>query len=89
VRPNSSPNDEFIVLQTAAPQILDERPGWLVDFFGLPTDVYGQAAVVVPVAAEDLDKANIAYGNAAGQQTVAAEYAELLNIQAVHVEDLL
>ncbi len=87
MRPNSPPQiDERVVEQAALLEIGDQRGGGLVGLAALVADGAGQAAVVVPALVVELDEADAALGQAAGEQAVGGEGAGRAAVGAVEVE---
>src|SRR5687768_10402039 len=69
----AAPNDKGFVEQPAFLQIFDQRRARFVRVFGLVFDPFGQAAVMIPITMAELNKANAAFGQAAGEQAIIGE----------------
>ena len=63
-----------------------ERGGGLVDVFAALRQVFGQLAVMVPIAMVELDETDAALGQAAREQAVGGESAGLLRVVSVELE---
>ena len=80
-----APDDEGFVEEAALFEVGDEGGGALVGFLTFLAQSGGEAAVVVPVAMAELDKADAALGEAAGEEAIIAE-AGLAGFGAVEIE---
>ena len=83
------PEDERVVEQAAAAEVLDQRGLRLIDRLALQPDLLGQVVVRVPAAHVELDEAHAALGEAPGEEAVRRERAGLANVGAVEREGLL
>ena len=81
-------DDEGIVEHAALFEVGDEGHAGAVDFGGFETDPVFDAAVVVPVFVVELDEADPAFGETAGDETVGGEGA-VAGGAAVEVFDVL
>ena len=82
----AAPDDEGFVEETALFEVGDEGGGALIGFCAFLADAAGETAVVVPVAVAELDEADAAFGETAGEETVVSEAGFAL-FRAVGVED--
>ena len=71
----ASPDNKGLLEHAALFQILHEGGGSPVHFLRLHHYVRFDAAMVVPVAVIELDKAHAAFGQAAGEKTIGGEGA--------------
>ena len=86
----TAPDDDGIVEEAALGEVGDEGGAGLVDVgaFGreVVLEVFGGAAVVVPVGVVELDEADPAFDEAASEEAIAGEGTLLLFADAVEVE---
>ena len=79
----SGKDDEGVIEHAALFEIVDEASAGLVDVVSLAFDLFGEFAVVIPAAVEELDEADAALGHAAGEEAVAREGARIFDFGAV------
>src|SRR3954468_14836535 len=84
----AAPDHERVVQQPALLKVLNERRGRLVRRRALFGNVNRQLIVLVPTHMEELHESHIALDQSPGQQTVAGVAAGLLNLGAIHLEDV-
>ena len=71
----AAPDDQCVVKQPAALEVVDEGGGALIDEFGGDCHAFFQIAVVIPAAVIELNETNAALGEATRHQAVAGEAA--------------
>ena len=84
----AAPDDERVVEQSSLFEILNKRGGGSVGFAAFGLQAIGEAAVVIPGFVEELDKADAAFDQAAGEQTIVGERS-FARFGAVEFEGLL
>ena len=82
----TAPNDERFVEEAALFEVFDEGGAGLIDIHRQAREVFVERAMVVPVAMVELDETHTAFGEAAGDETVAGEGAGLVHSGAVALE---
>ena len=80
-----APDDEGFIEEAAEFEVADEGGHALVDVFGFGGEAFVEAAVVVPVGVVELDHADAALDEAAGEEAVVGE-GGFAGGGAVHVE---
>ena len=87
VRPNSAENDDRVVQHAPLLQIDEECGRPAVDFGRGPLDIVFELTVMVPIAVIELNEADAALRQPAGQQAVGGELS-IAPLRAVQVEDV-
>ena len=82
----AAPNDEGVVKEASLFEIGDESGGGLVGFFATLRELFGEAAVGVPTAVEELHEADAAFAEAAGHEGVVSVGAGRAGLFAVELE---
>ena len=83
-----APDHEGVVEQSPISQISDQCRGCLVRKAGLFADGVGQIAVVIPIAVEQLDEANVPFGQPPGQEAIVGERG-FARLRAIHFQDFI
>ena len=85
----AAPDDECVVEHAAFLEVFDESGAGLVGVEGGLGHGFLDVAVVVPCAVVELDEADPAFGETAGEETIAGEGTVAGFLDAVEVEDVL
>ena len=75
----AGPDDESVLQQAALLEVGDEGGGGLVGAAALHADVGGEFIVLIPAAVIELDEADVAFGEAAREETVGGVGAGALS----------
>jgi hypothetical protein len=82
------PDDEGVIEEAAFLKVFEERCDGSVDLFGFIGQGIEDAAVMVPALVEELDKADAAFDESAGEEAVVGE-ARLAGLGAIHFVNAL
>ena len=82
----AAPDDQRVLEHAARLQVEQQAGAGLVGLLALAGDVFGEVAVLVPSAVQDLDDADAAFDHAAGEQGAVSEGAGLLYLGSVEFE---
>ena len=85
----TTPDHQRVVEQPALFQVVDQGVAGLVDVATLVGQIAGDVEMLVPAAMEDLDEPDVAFDEPACQQSTPGERAWLVDVGAVHVENVL
>ncbi len=85
----AAPDDERVFEESPLLEILNERCRGLIGVSALLRDFFGEVRVLVPAHVIELNEADVLFGHAPGQQTVSGIAAGLVNVRAIHVQDVL
>ena len=85
----STPDHQGILEEPALLEIGDEGCAGLIRIVALLWECPDEAAVLVPAAMVELDKADTPLGQPAGKQAIRREFSRLLTLGPIKIEDVL
>lgn len=85
----AAPDDERVIEKASLFEVGDEGSGSLIGFFATLGELFGETAVGVPAAMEELDEADAAFAEAAGHEGIVGVGAGFSGIFAVEFEGAL
>ena len=85
----SGKNHQGVFEQSTGLQVFEQGRGRLVDILALSSHIGREGGMMIPPAVEELNEADISFSHSPGEQAIACVGARLVDLGAVHVENIL